>query len=87
MQKVNKLAAAMLLTLTGSAVLMAPIAQAAEKCPIDQRQAKAVVKLLPKRCRDPLKPIRTVIWTKQSPYCWKPMPVTTSTRLYRPYVG
>ncbi|MBO2701216.1 tetratricopeptide repeat protein [Shewanella algae] len=42
MQKVNKLAAAMLLTLTGSAVLLAPIAQAAEKCPIDQRQAKAV---------------------------------------------
>ncbi|MGB0894652.1 MAG: tetratricopeptide repeat protein [Parashewanella sp.] len=41
MVKLNKLAAALVLSL-GSAAFVAPVAQAAEKCPIDKRQSKAV---------------------------------------------
>lgn len=41
MRQVNKLASALLLSLTASA-LVVPMAQAADKCPMDQRQARAV---------------------------------------------
>lgn len=41
MQKVNTLAAALLLAIGGSLVV-APAANAAEKCPIEKRQSKAV---------------------------------------------
>ncbi|MEZ9368810.1 tetratricopeptide repeat protein [Shewanella sp. 10N.286.51.B2] len=42
MRKVNKIASALLLTLCGSSLLTVSTAQAAEKCPIDERQSRAV---------------------------------------------
>lgn len=42
MRKSNKLAIALMLSLCGSSLAYAPVAAAAEKCPIEKRQSKAV---------------------------------------------